>query len=784
MRDKAWESNARVLLLACVVMLGVLMLSLFMAPPGVSADEGPVVESPSILDYDGSPTEWLESEEDTPAGTAYRLFDTWGGFWADAEKDPDPGDNLLCWAATAANMMEWTGWGFAGGMEDGNTDDFFQFFRNHVTDGGHFVDAGIDWWFDGTLRDEGTGAAAEDVDHTGFWVPPYVSNTYIYIFDDWSKPDVLPNIRTQLLAGRPVGLSIYSDGGGAHAVTCWGFNYDTNYGPGDTEYYLGVWLSDSDSHKGQWSPPDMLRYYAVQWDSGDGRWEMPNYGGGWYIWGVTSLEMFPGSTRPTADAAGAYTGNEGSPVTFNAGGSTDDSALRYRWDFDNDGVWDTGWLTSATAAWTWDDDYATQDVYLEVFDERLRDMAITSVTINNVAPIVTATGSTIDENGIATVSGTISDPGTQDDFAVEIDWGEGALQFYSYPAGSTTFSEPHQYLDDNPTGTPADTYTINVAVIDKDGGVGTAATTVTVNNVAPVVTATGDTIDENGIATVSGTITDPGTLDTFTVEIDWGEGAPQSYSYTAGSTTFSETHQYLDDNPTGTPSDNYTVSVTVTDDDTGVGSTATTVTVNNVDPVVEAPYIADQPNSEFILPVVHEVEFEAAITDVGTLDTHTAVWDWGDSTTTNGTVIESGGSGTVSGAHTYALPGDYVITVTVTDDDTGSHSNTMNIHVADVDEALNISNQYIQDLDDSFFKGKADLRKNAFDNMFSALQDKWLEQEYNGMIERLRNNIRDKADGLVDGKANNDWILDQTAQEHICQKVDDITQYLEYLLGM
>ena len=677
MKSKRWKSPLGLLIVFIV------MVSLFVIPGTAMADDDTDIVRGGILDFDGVLTEWIETEADTPTGSEYRLFDAWGGFWADAEKDPDPGDDLLCWAATASNMMEWTGWGFVGGMEDGNTDDFFQFFRNHVTDGGHFVDAAIDWWFDGTLRDEGTGAATETVDHTGFWVPPYVANTYTWIFDDWNKANVLSNIRSQLLAERPVGLSIYSDGGGAHAVTCWGFNYDTNYGPGDTEYYKGVWLSDSDSHKGQWDPPDMLRYYAVQWDSGDGRWEMPNYGGGWYIWGVTSLEMFPGSTRPTADAGAAYTGNEGSPITFNAGGSTDDSALRYRWDFDEDGVWDTGWLTSVTATNTWDDDYPTGTVYLEVFDERLRDMDITTVTVNNVAPTVTAAGDTIDENGTATVSGTISDPGILDTFTVEIDWGEGSPQSYSYPAGSTTFSETHQYLDDNPTGTLSDVYTINVEVTDKDGGVGTATTTVTVNNVAPVV---------------------------------------------------------------------------------------------------ETPSISNQPNLEFILPVVHEVDFEGAYSDIGTQDTHTAVWDWGDSSTSAGTVTEIDGSGTVTGSHTYSVPGDYTITLTVTDDDTGVHYNTMGIHVADVDEALNITNDYIQALDDDDLKGKADKRKNAFDNTFMALQDMFVDEEYQGMISDLTNNIREKMNGF-EGDGKNDWIVDPVEQEHICQKIDDITEYLMYLLS-
>ena len=767
-------ANSTIFALAAIISLSVLSASVL-----GNEDRG------GILDYDGLPTEWIETEADTPTGTAYRLFEVWGGFWADAEKDPDPGDDLLCWAATASNMMEWTGWGFVGGMEFDNTDDFFQFFRDHVTDKGHYVDAGIDWWFDGTLRDEGPDAAVEDVDHTGFW-PGY--NAADYLSTSWNKEDVMSNIRQGLISSRPVGISIYSDGGGAHVVTCWGFNYDDSDGKtaSDKEFYQGVWLSDSDSHKGQWNPPDVLRYYAVEWSEANDRWEMPNYGGGWYIWGVTTLEMFPGATRPTADAGVAYTGYEGTPLIFDASDSTDGGTLWYRWDFDEDGIWDTDWLDTATTAWTWEDDYATGNVYLEVFNERLRDMSITQVTILNVAPVVTATGDIINENEYATVSGTITDPGALDTFTVVIDWGDGSSKTCNYPAGTTSYSETHRYLDDGDSGVPTWDYTVTVTVTDKDGGVGTAATVVTVNNVAPVVTAEGDIIDENGTATVSGTIIDPGTLDTFTVVIDWGEGDPVNYTYPAGSTTFSETHQYLDDDPTGTPSDIYVITVTVTDDDTGIGTATTTVTVNNVAPVVEVPYIASQPNEEFILPVVHEVEFEVLFSDVGTLDTHTAVWDWGDGTTSVGVVDQATGSGVVTGSHIYMLPGDYIITVTVTDDDTGFHSNTMLVHVADVDEALEIFNEYIQELDNSCFRGQAIQRKAAFDNMFSALQDMWLEQEYTGMIGDMKNNIRSKADGLLliePGKTGNDWIIDLEAQEHICQKVDDIIEYLKYLLA-
>jgi len=66
------------------------------------------------------------------------------------------------------------------------------------------------------------------------------------------------------------------------------------------------------------------------------------------------------------------------------------------------------------------------------------------------------------------------------------------------------------------------------------------------------------------------------------------------------------------------------------------------------------------------------VSASVPFSDPGTLDTHTAIWSWDDGTTSAGAVVESNGSGTVSGARTYNTPGVYTVAVTVTDKDGGS----------------------------------------------------------------------------------------------------------------
>lgn len=311
-----------------------------------------------------------------------------------------------------------------------------------------------------------------------------------------------------------------------------------------------------------------------------------------------------------------------------------------------------------------------------VFDSSsLSDYLEIPVTVRNVAPTISFDDvMRIDEDGIATLTGTIVDPGVLDNFTLDINWGhsrspdnEPTFNFPARQSGTQNFTLTHRYLDNPDTGFAQVTATIK----DKDGGEQTVSTEVYIDNVAPVVQFdSAPAIDENGVVTLSGTITDPGTLDTFQLDIDWGDSLStpnfESYLFNAsvtGTQSFEFVHQYLDDNPSGSSVDSYSISAIVSDNDRGVGSATTTVQVSNLAPTLTLDDITAKSDDG-------HVSVAGVYADVGTLDTHTAIVDWGDGTAPEPINLDEL-AGTVSGSHEYTRGGVFPITVTLTDDDGG-----------------------------------------------------------------------------------------------------------------
>ncbi|HEX4997947.1 MAG TPA: Ig-like domain-containing protein, partial [Terriglobia bacterium] len=214
-------------------------------------------------------------------------------------------------------------------------------------------------------------------------------------------------------------------------------------------------------------------------------------------------------------------------------------------------------------------------------DSNVATVSLTVNPVNDAPAIVSATVTpVVNENGTVTLVVSFTDPDTADPHSVTVTWGEGLPVGFNLAAGVTTFTLMHQYLDDNPTGTASDVYSIGVQVTDSGEASDSVSLNTTVSNVSPVVTAGAATaIDEGTLFSRTGSFSDVGTLDVWTATIDYGDGSGAQTLQLNPDHSFSLSHVYADNGV-------YTATVRVADDDSGVGMATVVVTVRNVAPAV------------------------------------------------------------------------------------------------------------------------------------------------------------------------------------------------------
>jgi hypothetical protein len=245
--------------------------------------------------------------------------------------------------------------------------------------------------------------------------------------------------------------------------------------------------------------------------------------GGLYVEMELTINVSDVNEAPAAGPGGPYTVAEGGAVVLSGTGSDPDAGdtLRYAWDLDNDGTFETRGPNPTFSA-VGLDGHSRRTVRLRVTDQDgLSADSTASVTITNADPAITAfsvPGTGVEGRAVG-LAASASDPASSSD-PLQFAWA------ITRPNG-TTFTLRGRTV----RFTPADNglFRVTLTVSDGDGGTATSSALVRVANVAPRLTVYGPAWS-NALRpyTLRLASSDPGTDTIRRWVIRWGDGTVQS----------------------------------------------------------------------------------------------------------------------------------------------------------------------------------------------------------------------------------------------------------------
>jgi hypothetical protein len=338
-------------------------------------------------------------------------------------------------------------------------------------------------------------------------------------------------------------------------------------------------------------------------------------------------------------------------------------------------------IDPATGVFSWTPDESqgpgeyTFDVV--VSDGSLSDSETITVTVNNVAPTLTAAANHAANEGSITSFelGSFSDPGHGDaPWGVDVDWGDGSTHSTFDASDQGDLANASHKYDDNGS------YTVTVTVTDKDGATDSASFGVTVANVAPSASFVATSPVNEGSASILSLDNplDPSAADTaagfhYTFACN-GDAASLAATYAAASTSSTSACTF----PDGPSS--HLVRSRIFDDDGSSTDYSVTVVVNNVAPTIGGSTFT-------VNPVSGLVSASVSWTDPGA-DTETVKFEYfrGTSKVGETTFANQTQTGLANDMTTRIGSGcgRLSMVVTVTDDDGGTTSATQTSGVSDV----------------------------------------------------------------------------------------------------
>ncbi|WP_396134999.1 PKD domain-containing protein [Chamaesiphon sp. OTE_8_metabat_110] len=242
------------------------------------------------------------------------------------------------------------------------------------------------------------------------------------------------------------------------------------------------------------------------------------------------------------------------------------------------------------------------------------------------------------------------------------------IQIINQPTHGTLTQTPDGKLTYQPVSTYVGNDSFTYLGFGTDGQISNLATVnITVNNLPPTIETVliPNQINEGQTIQLKATAKDGGSSDNLTYTWDLGDGSQTVIGQNI-------VHQFVDN---GT----YNVVLTVTDKDGGTTQQSTQLTVDNV-----APTLVVNKSINTNINQGEAITFIANYSDSGINDTHTITWNFGD------------GSNPVSSvnnpSHQFTKSGTHNVTVTVTDNDGASTTETIQVTVTNLAPTINTVN--------------------------------------------------------------------------------------------
>ncbi len=208
-------------------------------------------------------------------------------------------DDNLCWAASTADMLEYSGWAKKAAEVNPevsdkflNEDTIFDLFVSNFNDNGGNQYYGLQWFFNGYYAvQKATGqnwSTVNNYGESGGFLKDYAYSGVTSAVNVEKHEDILETL-SALKDGNAVGVSVSwmknGAGNGGHAITMWGYIYDKTEPSDSFDYMKALIVTDSDSDRTQNSDRtqapnkmhilNMKKYNRSGYDT----WEFDGYGG-------------------------------------------------------------------------------------------------------------------------------------------------------------------------------------------------------------------------------------------------------------------------------------------------------------------------------------------------------------------------------------------------------------------------------------------------------------------------------------------------------------------------